>query len=77
MIFALNWMKLSPLPRRAGVVIAALLKIVGVPPDAIVEEYMLSHGAEQAKIREALAGLEDIDSYFPAPHLAALRKLLS
>ena len=38
---------------------------------------MLSHGAEQAKIREALAGLEDIDSYFPAPHLAALRKLLS
>lgn len=62
---------------RTGVVIAALLKIVGIPPDAILEEYMLSDGAEKAKIREALVGLEDMDSYFPAPHIVAIRKLLS
>lgn len=61
---------------RTGVVVAALLKILRVPNDAILQEYMLSDAADQTKIREALSGLEDIDSYFSARHMTTLRALL-
>jgi protein-tyrosine phosphatase len=61
---------------RTGVAVAALLKILRLPTNAIFEEYMLSTGADPTKIREALTGLEDIDSYFPAQHMTKIRALL-
>jgi protein-tyrosine phosphatase len=61
---------------RTGVVVAALLRILNVPAAAIIEEYMLSEGADKTRICEALVGLEEIDSYFPVRHITAIRALL-
>lgn len=42
---------------RTGVVIAATLLLVGVAPRVVVDEYMLSEGAEAALIEDAIAGV--------------------
>lgn len=52
---------------RTGVVVASLLLILGVPEALIVREFLLSEGAEEAKIRTSLAGIRKAggpDKYF-------------
>lgn len=54
---------------RTGVVVAALLTILGVERDAIVEEFLLSKGAMREMIDVTLAPFfsnpkGDINSYF-------------
>jgi len=61
---------------RTGVVVAALLSILKMPADAIMEEYMLSEGADRVSISTAIAGFEGVDSYFPVQHSIAVRALL-
>jgi len=60
---------------RTGVVVAALLTIIGLSHDLITEEYMLSEDAASHKIAECLAGLAN-DRYFPERHARAIRALL-
>jgi protein-tyrosine phosphatase len=45
---------------RTGVVIAAALGAIGVPREVVIEEYLLSEGAERALIVVALDGLGDV-----------------
>lgn len=45
---------------RTGIVIAALLAVLGVAREIIVEEYLLSDGVERAAIEGALDGLGDV-----------------
>ena len=50
---------------RTGVVVAALLKILEIPEEIIVEEYLLSEGdVREEYIRQALAGIGDPKKYF-------------
>ncbi|HEW97666.1 MAG: protein-tyrosine-phosphatase [Candidatus Parabeggiatoa sp. nov. 3] len=50
---------------RTGVVIAALLRIIGVKEEEIIEEYNLSTGTEQMDyIYTALEGLRHLEFYF-------------
>src|SRR5579872_146021 len=50
---------------RTGVVVAALLLILGVPESIIVEEYLLSEGEVRAEwIHRALDGMRDLRRYF-------------
>ena len=42
---------------RTGVIIATLLKYLGVPDDVIVAEYLLNERTKEEYIRTALAGL--------------------
>jgi protein-tyrosine phosphatase len=59
---------------RTGVVVAALLKIAGIPDEIIVEEYMLSDGDVQEDfIRQALAGFADVEKYFQRVNLNQVR----
>lgn len=44
---------------RTGVVIAAILLAIGVPRSVVAEEYMLSDGAERARIEVAIDGISD------------------
>ena len=59
---------------RTGVVIAALLTILGIQTDVIVEEYLLSEGEVQEQwIRSALAAIRSADAYFDRIDLAKLQ----
>lgn len=50
---------------RTGVVVAALLKIIGVSDEIIVQEYMLSEGeVKEEWIRLSLDGIEYSNEYF-------------
>jgi protein-tyrosine phosphatase len=50
---------------RTGVAVAALLRILGVPDEIIVEEYLLSEGSvSEQRIQVALAGMKDLRGYF-------------
>ncbi|MGK7874930.1 MAG: tyrosine-protein phosphatase [Xenococcaceae cyanobacterium] len=50
---------------RTGVVIAAILKIMGVPDEAIIEEYLLSNGEVKREwIEKALIGIGEPKEYF-------------
>ncbi len=42
---------------RTGLVVATALTLVGIPRDVIVEEFLLSEGAERSLIQGALDGL--------------------
>lgn len=44
---------------RTGIVVATALLLVGVPREVVVEEYMLSEGADLALIQRAIDGLGD------------------
>jgi len=60
---------------RTGVVVAALLLIVGIKRDWIISEYLLSDGdVTQEWIEMAIDGMEDIDRYFNRVDLDAIRK---
>ena len=50
---------------RTGVVIAALLKILDIPDDVIIQEYLLSDGeVRQEWIKQALTGIGNPKKYF-------------
>ena len=59
---------------RTGVVIAALLSILGIPTEVIVEEYLLSEGeVDEQWLRSALDGIQPVEQYFDRVGLATLR----
>lgn len=43
---------------RTGVVVAALLLLLGLPEDLVVKEFLLSEGAEEKNIRLSIAGFQ-------------------
>ena len=57
---------------RTGVVIAAALAIAGVPREIVVEEYMLSEGADRMSIERALNGILASPSHSPIAMRLAL-----
>jgi protein-tyrosine phosphatase len=60
---------------RTGVVVAALLKILQIPDDIIIEEYLLSEGEVKAEwIQTALAGIGTPESYFKRLNLDQIRQ---
>ena len=60
---------------RTGVVVAAVLLEIGVPPDVIVDEYLLSEGGDPALIARAITGLS-ARSLLGARDRVALRRRL-
>ena len=60
---------------RTGVVIAALLKILDVPEEIIIKEYLLSEGeVEEEWIRRAMAGIGDPWKYFDCANIEKVRE---
>jgi protein-tyrosine phosphatase len=60
---------------RTGVVVASLLRILGIPDPVIVEEYLLSVGeVKQELILLALDGIGDVKSYFKGIDLNRVRR---
>lgn len=51
---------------RTGIVIAATLVLLGLPHDVIVEEFLLSDGAERSLIEGALTGIVKAQATFGA-----------
>lgn len=59
---------------RTGVVVAALLKILNMNDDVIVEEYLLSDGKIKKEwIVNAIKGIDPIDRYFNRVDLSKIR----
>lgn len=62
---------------RTGIVIAALLLIMGVREEYIIEEYLLSDGeVKRERIELSLNGIRDLDKFFKNTDLVAVRKNL-
>ncbi|GGR08512.1 tyrosine-protein phosphatase [Deinococcus ruber] len=62
---------------RTGVVVAALLSILGIDKRWIIEEYLLSEGEVRAEwIQQALGGLTDLPRYFHRVDLAKVTATL-
>ncbi|MEH0157479.1 tyrosine-protein phosphatase [Limibacter armeniacum] len=62
---------------RTGIVVCALLMIMGVQVDAIEEEYLLSEGEVKLSwIRQAMEGMWDMENYFSRVDLDKVRKNL-
>ena len=60
---------------RTGIVVAALLLILGLDRSTIVEEYMLSEGeVREELVNMALDGMKDVDRYFERTDLEKVRK---
>jgi len=61
---------------RTGVVVAALLKALGIPDEVIIGEYMLSEGlVQQALIEGALSSIGNVEQYVNrVPDLNLVRK---
>jgi protein-tyrosine phosphatase len=60
---------------RTGVVIAALLTILGIPRDLIAKEYLLSEGeVSKEAILSALDGIGDPEAYFAELDLDLIRR---
>ena len=58
---------------RTGIVVAALLRILGIPDSIIIEEYLLSSGeVKEEWIREALDGIGPPETYFKRLDLIAV-----
>ena len=58
---------------RTGVVVAAVLKILNIPDEAIIEEYLLSEGkVKRAWIEQALLEIGEPQKYFNLPSLQPL-----
>lgn len=63
---------------RTGVVVAALLSIVGIGRSLIVDEYLLSDGEVRLEwINSALDGIADVDRYFTGIDLGVVRDHLT
>ncbi len=59
---------------RTGVVVAALLKILNINDEVIVEEYLLSDGEIKKEwIVNAIKRIEPIDQYFNRVDLSIIR----
>ena len=59
---------------RTGIVVAALLLILGVEETVIEEEYLLSEGDVQLNwIRLAIQGMRNVDDYFNRINLEKIR----
>lgn len=62
---------------RTGVVVAALLTILGLERWMIVEEYLLSDGEVNPRwIEMALDGMDDVEKYFHRVDLERVRAQL-
>ena len=60
---------------RTGVVVAALLKILGIPDEVIIEEYLLSEGAVREEwITQALTGIGNPSIYLDRINVEAVKK---
>jgi protein-tyrosine phosphatase len=63
---------------RTGMVMALLLRILGVPREVIVEEYLLSDGGdERAWIMRALDGVANVEVYLDRVDLKQVRATLA
>lgn len=63
---------------RTGVVVAAVLTIVGIERATIVEEYLLSDGEVSVDwIELALDGIADTERYFNRAELGLIRSRFS
>ncbi|UZR96086.1 tyrosine-protein phosphatase [Chondrinema litorale] len=59
---------------RTGIVVAALLLIMGISKEVVEEEYLLSEGEVQSSlIQQAISGIEDLDTYFNRVDLAKVK----
>ncbi len=62
---------------RTGIVIAAILLILEIPQETIIEEYLLSEGeVKTAWICMAIDGMQDVNVYFDRIDLPAVQKQL-
>ncbi len=62
---------------RTGIVIAAILLIIGIQKEIIIEEYLLSEGEVKVEwIQLAMDGMQDVDMYFNRINLQNVRKNL-
>ncbi|CAA6821460.1 MAG: Protein-tyrosine phosphatase [uncultured Sulfurovum sp.] len=62
---------------RTGVIVAVILKALGIEDKVIIEEYLLSDGITgQAEITQALKGIGDINTYLKSEYVCLLRKVL-
>ena len=60
---------------RTGIVVAALLLILGLEKDVIEQEYLLSQGEVKLElIQESIKGFEDIELYFNRVDLNRIRR---
>jgi protein-tyrosine phosphatase len=63
---------------RTGVVIAAMLTIVGFSKEQVLEEYFLSEGMEDRdQIYIAMAGFSQLENYFSGIDLTKVRLEIS
>merc|ERR1712217_55214 len=66
---------------RTGVAVAVLLMILGVPRNAIMEEFLLTEGAEVTDLQRTFAGIKEkggVDEYFKGMlDLETIRRHLS
>ncbi len=61
---------------RTGVAVAVLLRAIGVPVEAVIEEFLLSDGAPRANIEGSLAGVGDPRVYLDRCELRRLSAVL-
>lgn len=62
---------------RTGIVVAALLLILGVEVKVIEEEYLLSEGeVKKERIQQSIEGMSAIDSYFNRVDLDEIRNCI-
>lgn len=60
---------------RTGVVVAAILLILGIDRDFIVQDYLLSEGeVKEGLISMAIDGMRDVEKYFNRVNLDDVRK---
>lgn len=63
---------------RTGIVIAAILLIIGIKQEIIIEEYLLSDGEVNVEwIQLAMDGMQDVDAYFNRLELHKVRENLT
>lgn len=63
---------------RTGIVVAALLLIIGIDEKVIKEEYLLSEGeVKEEYINLAMEGMKEIDKYFNRVDLSKVRENLN
>ena len=62
---------------RTGIVIAALLLLTGIEEEVIIEEYLLSDGeVTEARIRQAISGMQPLEKYFNRIDRALVKQIL-
>ncbi len=60
---------------RTGIVVAAILKVLGIPNETIIEEYLLSEGEVKTEwINQALEGIGAPKDYFKSLDLDLIKK---